>query len=142
MEREQYSYNLSLLESLFLLYQQVHNYENAFYTVLKMKDAQVFDFLDKRQIDFPLNPNLGKLLRIDPTKAVKYILLRHGRHKSFKIVETCVQELRKSSSQMTHKERQHQEKNVHLFLHEIFLIDKEMSRQYHEMQIELYIKFD
>ena len=34
------------------------------------------------------------------------------------------------------------EKNVHLFLHEIFLINKEMSRQYHESQIELYIKFD
>ena len=32
--------------------------------------------------------------------------------------------------------------NVHLFLHEIFLIDKEMSRKFHEKQIELYIKFD
>ena len=32
--------------------------------------------------------------------------------------------------------------NVHLFLHEIFLHDKEMSRQYHEKQVELYIKFD
>ncbi len=34
------------------------------------------------------------------------------------------------------------DKNVHLFLHEIFLIDKEMSREYHEQQIELYIKHD
>jgi len=33
------------------------------------------------------------------------------------------------------------EQNVHLFLHEIFMIDKEMSRKYHEKQIELYIKF-
>ena len=39
-------------------------------------------------------------------------------------------------------ERNAQDKNVHLFLHEIFLIDKEMSLQYHEMQIELYVKFD
>ena len=30
---------------------------------------------------------------------------------------------------------------MHLFLHEIFIIDKEMSRKYHEKQIELYIKF-
>ena len=30
---------------------------------------------------------------------------------------------------------------MHLFLHEIFSIDKEMSRKYHEKQIELYIKF-
>ena len=34
------------------------------------------------------------------------------------------------------------DKNVHLFLHQIFLIDKEMSRKYHEQQIELYIKHD
>ena len=34
------------------------------------------------------------------------------------------------------------EMNVHLFLHEIFLINKEMSRHYHSSQIELYIKFD
>ena len=32
--------------------------------------------------------------------------------------------------------------NVHLFLHEIFLQDKQMSKQYHEMQIPLYIQFD
>ena len=30
---------------------------------------------------------------------------------------------------------------MHLFLHEIFQINKEMSKQYHESQIELYIKF-
>jgi hypothetical protein len=87
-----------LLESLFRLYQQVYLYENAFYAILKKKDKRVFAFLDQRQIDFPLNPNLGKLLRIDPALAVKYILQRHGRHKSFRIVDTCVQELRKSSS--------------------------------------------
>ena len=102
----------------------------------------MFDFLDKRPIDFPLNPNLGKLLRIDANKAVKYILKRHGQHRSLKIIDTCVQELRKSNGQATHKERTHMEKNVHLFLHEIFLINKEMSRHYHSSQIELYIKFD
>ena len=41
---------------------------------MKKKDPKVFAFLDKRQIDFPLTPNLGKLLRIDANKAVKYIL--------------------------------------------------------------------
>ena len=33
------------------------------------------------------------------------------------------------------------EHEVHLFLDEIFKIDKEMSKKYHEKQIELYIKF-
>ena len=81
-------------------------------------------------------------MRIDAHQAVKYILRRHSKHRSFKIVDTCVQELQKTAGQVTHKERTHLEKNVHLFLHEIFLINKEMSRQYHEKQIDLYIKFD
>ena len=33
------------------------------------------------------------------------------------------------------------EQCVHLFLHELFLIDKELTRKYHEQQIELYIKY-
>ena len=131
-----------MLDSLFELYQQVYSYESAFYVILKKKDERVFDFLDKRPIEFPLNPNLGKLLRIVSKKAVQYILKRHEKGRSFKIVDTCVQELRNNDGQVTHKERTYNEQNVHLFLHEIFLINKEMSRQYHESQIELYIKFD
>ena len=30
---------------------------------------------------------------------------------------------------------------MHLFLHEIFLIDKELTFKYHERQIELYVKY-
>lgn len=71
-------------------------YDNALYAILKKKDDKVFDFLGKHTIDFPLNPNLGKLLRINAKKAVNYILTRHGRHNSYKIVEMCVQELQKS----------------------------------------------
>ena len=65
-------------------------YENAFYAILKKKDPKVFKFLSKRPFDFPLHPNLGKLLRIDAKQAVHYMLNRHGRHNSFKIIETCV----------------------------------------------------
>mmetsp|Transcript_34432 Transcript_34432/g.42496 ORF Transcript_34432/g.42496 Transcript_34432/m.42496 type:complete len:85 (+) Transcript_34432:284-538(+) len=82
-----------------------YNYENAFYAILKKKDPKVFQFLSTRQIDFPLNPNLGKLLRIDAKQAVNYILKRHGRHNAFKIVDTCVQELQKSGTNTTNKER-------------------------------------
>ena len=62
MEKEQHNHNPDLLEALFKLYQQIWAYENAFYAILKKKDPRVFSFLDQRQIDFPLSPNLGKLL--------------------------------------------------------------------------------
>lgn len=90
LEREGTSHDPNLLESLFQLYQQANMYENAFFAILKKKDVKVFDFLSKRPFDFPLHPNLAKLLRIDAKQAVDYILKRHGRHNAYKIVETCV----------------------------------------------------
>ena len=89
-DRDNLGSNPHLLESLFILYQQVIQYEQAFYVILKKKDARVFDFLNERTIDFPLSPNLGKLLLIDASKAVNYIMRRYRRHKSLKIVDTCI----------------------------------------------------
>ena len=65
LEKETTSQDPNLLECLYQLYQQVFSFENAFYAILKKGDSRVFEFLNKRPIDFPLHPNLGKLLRID-----------------------------------------------------------------------------
>ena len=65
LDREGTANDVHLLESIFQLYQQAYMYENAFYAILKKKDVKVFAFLSKRPFDFPLHPNLGKLLRID-----------------------------------------------------------------------------
>ena len=90
LDSEKHGHDPHMLESLFQLYQQHNLFDNAFHAILKKKDPRVFDFLNKHQIDFSLNPNLGKLLRIDPEKSVRYILRRFGRDKSFKIVDKCV----------------------------------------------------
>ena len=79
LKKEKFGSDPNLLESLFRLYQLNREFEKAFYVILKKKDPRVFDFLDRQQIDFPLNRNLGKLLRIDATLAVTYILKRYGR---------------------------------------------------------------
>ena len=90
LKKDKFSSDPNLLESLFRLYQLNREFEKAFYVILKKKDRRVFDFLDRQQIDFPLNRNLGKLLRIDASLAVKYILKRYGRLQGLKIVDTCV----------------------------------------------------
>ena len=65
LDRESTGHNPHLLTALYQLYKLAYMYENAFYTILKKEDVEVFKFLSKRPIDFPLNPTLGKLLRID-----------------------------------------------------------------------------
>jgi hypothetical protein len=47
LKKEQYGSNLDLLESLFKLYQQNREFDNAFYVILKKKDPRVFDYLDR-----------------------------------------------------------------------------------------------
>ena len=93
LKDEKFSRDPNLLESLFRLYSLSREYVKAFNMLVKKQDKKVFDFLDRQQIDFPLNKNLGKLLRIDATRAVMYILKRYGRLQGLKIVDTCVQEL-------------------------------------------------
>lgn len=68
--------NEMLLKSLFHLYKLRFDYENAFYAILKMRDPQIFDFLNEYKVAFPINPNLGKLLRIDREKSASYMLSR------------------------------------------------------------------
>ena len=59
-----------------------------------------------------------------------------------KIVENCVDELRRTHERLSHKKKYQADQNVHLFLHEIFKINGDLSRQYHSLQIELYIVYD
>lgn len=90
-----------------------------------MKSKKIFDFLKRVQLDFDLSKYLGKLLMIDSSQAVDYILQRYGRMQQLKIVDKCVQIL---SNQ---KKGEREEFQLHLLLDEIFVKNKELSRDFH-----------
>lgn len=52
-----------------------------------------------------------------------------------KIVEKCIEIIENSN-------KKDKEKHLYLFLDEVFSKNKQLSRDYHEMQIELYCKFN
>lgn len=71
------------------------------------------------------------------------MIWRHGRGAgAAKLVDNCVQELRRTAELLSIKKRSEADYNVHLFLHAMFQIDKTLSQQYHDLQIELYINYD
>lgn len=116
-------------------------FENAFYVLLKKRDPKIFAFLNDHQVHFPINPNLGKLLKIDAIEATRYWLDRHARFFSTQaiIIKSCVSYLGQSSNNLSEKKKREADLNVHLFLDAVFEIDKELSRPYHDLQVELYI---
>ncbi len=108
--------------------------------MLKKRDPTVFDFLNQYQVDFPINPNLGKLLRVDATKATNYWLNRHARFASTKalIVKNCIEELR-NYQHRSKKKRLEADHSLFLFLHAVFEIEKDLARPFNDLLIELYI---
>ena len=70
LKKRIYKEDHGLLECLFYLYQLRFEFENAFYAILKKRDPIIFAFLERHTINFPMHPNLAKLLKIDPVKTV------------------------------------------------------------------------
>lgn len=60
--------------------------------MLKKRDPNTFDFLSKYQINFPIHPNLARMLRIDADKSTRYMLDRYSRQVTSQsnLVKTCV----------------------------------------------------
>ena len=144
LKEKQYKTDELILKSLFHLYKLKFDYESAFYTILKMRDIQIFDFLDEYKVAFPINPNLGKLLRIDRVKSASYMLSRQrgSAQEANIIIKNCVQDLSRLNERLSSKKQKEADYNTHLFLDGLFTFDKEISRPYHEQQIQLYIDFD
>ena len=46
--------------------------------MIKKKDPEVFDYLDRYQIAFSIHPTLAKLLKMDADKATRYMLNRYS----------------------------------------------------------------
>lgn len=61
--------------------------------------------------------------------------MRYGRLQEIKIVESCVERIIQNNKE----DKDHQ---LFLFLDEVYKKNKELSKQYHQMQVGLYIKFD
>lgn len=59
------------------------DYKTAFSILVKMKSPKIFEFLRKVQLDIDLKKYLGKLLKIDSSSTVDYILQRFGRYELF-----------------------------------------------------------
>jgi len=71
--------NEDVLEVLYILHEMNRDYQTAFHIMVKMQNKKLFEFLNKFKIEFDLNIYLGKLLMIDPSKTVDYLLQRYGK---------------------------------------------------------------
>lgn len=78
-----------------------------------MKNKKIFEFLKRVQLDFDLTKYLGKLLIIDSSQTVDYVLKRYGRLQQVKIVETVVSIFKQSA-------KKDNELYLYLFLDEVF----------------------
>ena len=73
------AYNKEVLEVLYLLHMLNRDFPTAFHILVKMKDKKVFDFLKKVQLDINLSKYLGKLLLIESSLTVDFVLQRYGK---------------------------------------------------------------
>lgn len=85
-------------------------------------------------MDFDMQKYLAKLMLIDPQQTTDYIVQRYGRIQQVKIVDNCVQILNSSKTEQ-------REYALFLFLDVLFKKNKKISKEFHQQQVELYIKY-
>lgn len=68
-----------VLEILYLLHELNRDYQTAFHILVKIKSSKLFEFLKKVKLDFDLPTYLGKLLLIDSSQTVDYMLKKYGK---------------------------------------------------------------
>lgn len=71
---------MNILDILFRLHDLNREYQTAFHILVKLQRSQeLFDFLKRTKLDFDLDDYLGKMLLIDPSQTVDYLLKKYGK---------------------------------------------------------------
>jgi hypothetical protein len=78
---------------------------------------------------------LATLINIDSSETVEYLLQRFGRQRQLKIVDNCV-------SILNNRSDPDKERCLYLFLDEVFQKNKDLSKDFHPLQVGLYIKYN
>jgi hypothetical protein len=119
---------------------------------VERQDASVFSFISKHKVEFSLNNNLVKLLRIDTPQTVDYIAQQASQQASSKdaddYYEQSVQAIEYYYKWLMEQYPsdfelyREQEYLKFVFMEELFQRNKTLGKQYHTELIELAIKFD
>lgn len=114
-----------LLRTLATLYIHEKNFSEALQIYLSLGHAEVFEMIEKHKlIDF-IQDKCIKLMEIDSEKATELFTA----NTDALVVDSVVKQLR------TNK------KLLHQYLHALFMKDKQLGQNFHDLQVELYAEY-
>ena len=123
--------NEDFIEALYHMFSYTSDKEGAFLTLLKLKNKKIFDVVRAGKIEVDMQRNIRELIDISPEKTIELFLERERAN------------VRQSISAMVEllQEREVDHEYLHIFLHQLFLIDTNITCAHHALQPELYASY-
>ncbi|KAK4607598.1 hypothetical protein RGQ29_001446 [Quercus rubra] len=122
----------ALKEALAELYVIDGQYEKAFSIYADLMKPEVFDFIEKHNLQDAIQEKVVQLMTIDCKHAVPLLI----QNKDVIAPSDVVSQLLNSSNKCDNRYF------LHLYLHSLFEVNPHSGKDFHDMQVELYADYD
>ncbi|XP_023881343.2 vacuolar protein sorting-associated protein 41 homolog isoform X1 [Quercus suber] len=122
----------ALKEALAELYVIDGQYEKAFSIYADLMKPEVFDFIEKHNLQDAIQEKVVQLMTIDCKHAVPLLI----QNKDVITPSDVVSQLLNSSNKCDNRYF------LHLYLHSLFEVNPHSGKDFHDMQVELYADYD
>ncbi|KAK9999463.1 hypothetical protein SO802_019066 [Lithocarpus litseifolius] len=122
----------ALKEALAELYVIDGQYEKAFSIYADLMKPEVFDFIEKHNLQDAIQEKVVQLMTIDCKHAVPLLI----QNKDVITPSDVISQLLNSSNKCDNRYF------LHLYLHSLFEVNPHSGKEFHDMQVELYADYD
>ncbi|KAK7262225.1 hypothetical protein RJT34_29788 [Clitoria ternatea] len=122
----------SLKEALAELYVIDGQYEKAFSLYADLMKPEVFDFIDKHNLQDSIREKVVQLMMLDCKRAVPLLIQNRDLISPLEVVKQFLNADDKCDRRYL----------LHLYLHALFEVNPHAGKDFHDMQVELYADYD
>ncbi|KAL0927682.1 hypothetical protein M5K25_001880 [Dendrobium thyrsiflorum] len=121
-----------LKEALAELYVINSQYEKALALYADLMKPEIFDFIEKNNLQDAIHEKVVQLLMLDCKRAVPLLIHHRDNIPPSEVVEQLLSAHKNCNAKYF----------LHLYLHSLFEVDVNAGKEYHDLQVELYADYE
>ncbi|KAE8691820.1 Vacuolar protein sorting-associated protein 41-like protein [Hibiscus syriacus] len=122
----------ALKEALAELYVINGQYEKAFSLYADLMKPDIFDFIERHNLQNSIHEKVVPLMIVDCKQAVNLLLQNRDLITPSEVVSQLLNTRKKCDTRYF----------LHLYLHSLFEVNPHAGKEFHDMQVELYVEYD
>ncbi|KAK8683394.1 hypothetical protein V6N13_039455 [Hibiscus sabdariffa] len=122
----------ALKEALAELYVTNGQYEKAFSLYADLMKPDIFDFIERHNLQESIREKVVQLMIVDCKQAVNLLIQNRDLITPSEVASQLLKTRNKCNSRYF----------LHLYLHSLFEVNPHAGKDFHDMQVELYVEYD